>query len=202
MKYISDKFDLKETLKKWYETLKPIPSGSLFILDICFIFLFLILYFILNNFIIHRICCVDIITPWLFIYHIKQRSEKSFTLFLISAFCLETHMNMPKGTYFCSYFIIWACLFLVKNRLSWTQLSTWVCGFLISFCIIMIYILVTLVVVEEKIFLSWGMFARMIGYLVLSTLVGIGYLKIYNRIIDLNLDFRQFGFKNIIKNVH
>ena len=200
MKYITDRFDLKETLKKWYGILKPIPSGSLFILDIGFIFLFLILYFILNNFVLHRVCCVDIITPWLFIYHIKQRNEKSFILFLIVAFCLETHMDMPKGAYFCSYFIIWSTLFLLKNRLSWTQLSTWVCGFLISMGIIILYITVTLFVVEEKIFLSWVMVARVFGYLVLSTLVGVGYLKIYNHSIDLNLDFRQFGFKNIIKN--
>ena len=189
-----EKYNIKERLKELYTKIKPTPSSSLFLLDILFLFLFIILQFILNNFILYKIFMIDIITPWLILYYVKQNTAKSAILFIIVSFILETHSNVPKGSYYCIYFLIWSSLFLTKNNLYWTQISTWMAVFSISELIIILFLTVMLYLSDANVVLSIIFIIKSLLFIIFSMFIGIGYLKIYNNSLNLNINFKSYKF--------
>lgn len=114
----------------WKFLPRPLPDS--WILD----FLYLAQLLILQDFILPQILgpkfSVDLITPWLTIVFVFRSPARILAVTLIAILLLETHSGLPRGLFFCLYWILGISLFSIRHNISWASFLPWGVVFFLS----------------------------------------------------------------------
>ncbi|MBF0441946.1 MAG: hypothetical protein HQK54_08590 [Oligoflexales bacterium] len=120
---------LQKKIIDFLPELRPRPDSGRFWLDIIFLLFIVLLQQSILPRLIGSFLVIDLLTPWLVICFSRQGLSASLLLAVLAAFALETHTSVPKGLFFCIYFIILTAIHLIRGTLSWEHDITWIVAF-------------------------------------------------------------------------
>jgi len=119
---------MRRNLRKW--RLKP-NTGSLS-KDLVFLLIIGFVQITILPYLFGSLGYVDLITPWLVITFIRQKSLQGHILALVGALILETRLAVPAGLYICAYWILANVIFLVRPALSWRYKTPWLVSYALA----------------------------------------------------------------------
>lgn len=68
---------------------------------------------------------IDMITPWLIILFVFRAPSRVLLVATVAAFLLETHSAIPRGMYFCLYWMLGVFTFAIRHHISWKSPLPW-----------------------------------------------------------------------------
>lgn len=74
----------------------------------------------------------DLLTTWFLILLVFLSPIKCITIGILTALALETYYTVPQNLYLSAYFILGTLVVLVRNHISWRNLSPWITMFVVG----------------------------------------------------------------------
>ncbi len=72
-----------------------------------------------------RTLSVDLITPWLMILFVFRAPLRVCLVAVFAILLLETHSAIPRGLYFCLYWMLGVFTFAIRHHISWKSPLPW-----------------------------------------------------------------------------
>lgn len=122
---------------------------------------------------------IDITTPLLIYFMIKENETLSFLLAMYGALLLEGTYFFPLGFYFCSYSCFWLFLTATREYIRWQNAYTWLSFLFLSQILIVAmevllsFIMLSVISSETIFYFVSSVFIRFITSIVIFILLSI-----------------------------